>query len=143
MGCLAILARTGYWRPCVPSQDRLWPHFIGNAQRGVLLNLAGLNRNPCNVEPRIFCDLNEVEFRGVALTRDHSKGAPHGSMRCILSRDAQASAGARAIHTDVVPSGTSDHRIEHTSREFFNMRPAIAERLPNRIQITREDATTA
>ena len=108
-----------------------------------MLNLAGLNRNPCNVKPWIFCNLNEVEFRGVALTRDHSKGAPHRSMGCILSRNAQASAGARAIHTDIVPSGMSDHRIEHRRREFFNMRPAIAKRLPKRIQITREDATTA
>ena len=109
----------------------------------MLLNLTGLDRDPCNVKAWIFCDLNEVEFRGVALTHDHPKRSRQRSIRCIVSRDAQASSRARAIHTDIVPSGISNHRIEHGRSEFLNMSPAAAERLPKRIQITRQNATIA
>jgi hypothetical protein len=117
--------------------------LVGNAKRGVLLNLAGLNRDPCDVKTRIFCDLNGVEFRGVALTADLPKRASHSSMGCIVSRYAHSSSGARAMHKDKVPSGTPDHSIEDRRRDLFNMSPTIKKRLAKRIQIIRQDAITA
>ena len=109
----------------------------------MLLNLAGLHPDLCNMKPWIFCNLNGVKFRSVALAGDLPKGASHSSMRCIVSRYAQAPSGAGAMHTDKVPSGMSDHRIKDRRHDLFNMRPTIAERLPKRIQIIRQDATTA
>lgn len=59
---------------------------VGNAKQGVLLNLAGLNRHSCNVKTWIFCDLNGVKFRSVALTADLPKRVPQCSMGCIVLR---------------------------------------------------------
>jgi len=117
--------------------------LVGNAKQGVLLNLAGLNRNFCNVKTWIFCDLNGVKFRSVALTADFPKRAPQRSMGCIVSRYTKASPGAGAMHTDKVPSGMSDHRIEDRCPDLFDMRPTLAERFSERIQTIGEDATTA
>ena len=109
----------------------------------MLLNLAWLHRDPCNVKTWIFCDLNGVEFRCVAFPGDFPKGAYHRSMGCIVSRYAKASPGAGAMYEDKVPSCVPDHRIKDRRRDLFNMRPAFAERPPERIQIIRQDATTA
>lgn len=110
---------------------------VGNAKHGVLLNLAGLNRDSCNLKPRIFFDLKGVKFRGVALTADLPKRASHCSMGCIVSRYAQASSGAGAMHTDIVPSGSPDDSVEDRCRDPFNTRPAISKRLSERIQTIR------
>lgn len=127
----------------LPRWKRLRTLLIGNTKQGVLLNLAGLNRDSRDVKTWIFCDLNGVKLRRVALSADLPKRASHCSMGCIVSRYAQASSGAGAMHTDKVPSGMSDDRIEDRCRDLFNMRPAIAERFSERIQTIGEDATTA
>jgi hypothetical protein len=109
----------------------------------MLLNLAGLHRSPCDVKTRIFCDLNGIEFRSIALPRNFPKGAHHSSMSCIVSCHAKSSSEAGALNTDKVPARMPDHRIKDRRPDLFNMRPVIANRLPKRIQILRQDATSA
>jgi hypothetical protein len=109
----------------------------------MLLNLAGLHRGPCDVKARIFCDPNGIEFGSVALARNFLKGAHHSSMSCIVSRHAKSSSGAGSMNTDKVPPRMPDHRIKDLRLDLSNMRPVIANRLPKRIQILRQDATSA
>ena len=47
------------------------------------------------------------------------------------------------MYTDEVPSGMSDHRIKGRGRDVVNTRPVITDRLPEGIQIIRQDAITA
>lgn len=72
--------------PVLPRWKLPWMLLVGNAKQGVLLNLAGLNRHSCNVKTWIFCDLNGVKFRSVALNADLAKRASHCPMGRIVSR---------------------------------------------------------
>ena len=130
-------------RKDLPRRNRLEMPLVGNAQRSVLLNLPGLHSGPGDVKARIFCGLNVIEFRRVALARNFLKGAHHSSMSCIVSRHAKSSSGAGSMNTDKVPPRMPDHRIKDRRPDLFNMRPVIANRLPKRIQILRQDATSA
>ena len=109
----------------------------------MLLNLPGLQRGPGDVKARIFCDLNGIEFRSIVLPRNYPKGAHHSSMSCIVSCHAKSSSGEGALNTDKVPPRMPDHRIKDRRPYLFNMRPVIAKRRPKRIQILRQDATSA
>src|SRR5580704_13192344 len=86
-------------RKDLPRRNRLEMPLVGNAQRSVWLNLPGLHSGPGDVKARIFCGLNVIEFRRVALARNFIKGAQHSSMSCIVSCHTNRSSRASAINT--------------------------------------------
>ena len=122
--------------------NRLRMPLVGNVQRSVLLDMAGLQCDFCDVEAWILRDLNRIKLGGVESPRDSLQRTRQSSLGRLFRRQPQASSRA-ALHPHKVPARLADHCIENRRRDLFHKRPVVAEVLPERIQTIRKDAPLA
>ena len=60
--------------------------LVRNVQRSVLPDLPGLHYDICNVETCKFRDLNGIEFRGVASSRNRLECTGQRPVNCLFLR---------------------------------------------------------
>src|ERR1035437_4101312 len=65
---------------------RLGMPLVRNVQRSVLPDLPGLHYDICNVETCKFRDLNGIEFRGVASSRNRLECTGQRPVNCLFLR---------------------------------------------------------
>src|SRR6185437_7879936 len=102
-------------------------------QRGVLLNLDGLYRDPCDLKSRVLCDLDRVKLRCVESLRYSFERLGQGSAdgRFLCQAEAQSGAGSPEPHE--MPAGLADHCVKNEGGDLFNNGPIIADGLSARV----------
>jgi hypothetical protein len=87
--------------------------LVGSVPGSVLLDLAQLHSEFCDVEAWKFLDLNGIKLRGVASPLDIPKGTRQSSISGFIPGQSKADLRARALHADKVPARIADHSIEN------------------------------
>lgn len=87
--------------------------LVGNVQRSVLLDMAELQCDFCDVEAWILRDLNRIKLGGVESPRASLQRTRQSSLGHLFRRQPQASSRAGALHPHKVPARLADHRIEN------------------------------
>lgn len=98
-------------------------------QRGVLLNLDGLNCDVRDLKSRILSDLNTIKLRRVEAPRysiERACQSPAG--RCFLCQS-EAQSGTAPLEPHEMPASLSDYCVKYERRDLFNNGPFIADGL--------------
>jgi hypothetical protein len=117
--------------------------FLSSFQRAVFLDAATLHRHVGDVEPRVPCDLNRIQFRSVGLIGERPKCAAQALIDCCILGPSPASPRTASQHPDVVPTCMADHGVKDRLQDPFYMRPVFSKGVPERIQRTRQYAVVA
>lgn len=112
-------------------------------QRGILLNLTGLQCDPCNVEACNLRGLNVYKLSGVETPRDPLQRARQSICSGGFLRMPQASSRAGAVAPGEVPAPLTNHRIEVRRCDLIGKRPVFAAGLPQWIHAIRKDTLVA
>ncbi|MGB6690846.1 MAG: hypothetical protein WBE76_23680 [Terracidiphilus sp.] len=118
-------------------------HLAGNVERSLLLDLARLQCDVCNVETWIFRDLNEFKLRAVESSSDSPKRTRQSSLGRLFLRSPQALSGAGTLYAHEVPARLADHGVENRRKDRLHKRPIVPDSRLQRIQAIRQDAPLA
>jgi hypothetical protein len=117
--------------------------ILRNFQPCELLDLARLHRNAGDVEAQNLFQLNIYQLGSVESPRHSIQGSHKRALGRIFRIEPVAFSAAGPIHPLEVPAHLANHRVENRRGNLFHKSPAIADRLPERIQAIGQDAIAA
>jgi hypothetical protein len=109
----------------------------------MVLNLAGLQSNRCNVEARIFSQLHRLKLGGVESSRDAMERMSQSSISRCFRGSSKSLAGGGAMYPHEMPARLTNHPIESRRCNFFRVRPVIANGFLRQAQLVRQTASFA
>jgi hypothetical protein len=115
----------------------------GNFERSELLDLARLQSDGGEVKARISPGLNGNKLCRVVLPRYAVEGACQRSLSRIGLLYPKALSAKGTKHTEKVPAHAANHRVKNRRRDLRDMRPVFADRIADRIQAIRQNASLA
>ena len=124
-------------------EKRLRRIFVGNVQRGVLLNLSGLHGYIRDVKAGIMLDPKRIKLRRIESSRDSIECTCQGLVNSTLFCRSEASPGTSPLHPNEMPTRTSNHRVESGCFDLFDLSPVLTERHSRRLNALRQYATSA
>jgi hypothetical protein len=117
--------------------------ILCNFQPCELLDLAGLHSDSGYVEAQNFFELNVNQLRGVESSRHSIQCAYQGALGRIFLIEPVTFSAAGPVHPLEVPSLLANHRVENRRGDLFHQGPAVADRLPEGIQVIGQGAIDA
>ena len=130
-------------RSCADSICDVASEVIRAIRQGLFLDLPGLECNGCDVEAKVFRELNRIEFGRVESPSDSLKRTRQRIGCGAVARGAEAPADTGIGNPHEAPSSLADHGVENLRREILNPGPVRANRLLQRIQPVGKDTSLA
>lgn len=115
----------------------------GNLQRSELLDMARLQHDGGDIKARISPGLNGNELSRVVLPGYSFESACQCSLRRIGFLYPKALSAKGTKHTEEVPAHTANHGVKNRRRDLCDKRPVFANRILDRIQTIRQNASLA
>src|SRR6476469_8454453 len=102
-------------------------HFIDQAKRSMLLDLACMKRCSRDVKSRVSPNLDQTKFRGIESPLGLLKGKVYRLAGSRVRGSTHANAGMRGMQTHKVPSRTPNTCIQSGGCHIFDRHPFLTE----------------
>jgi len=124
--CLKPVSRHTRWAMGSPCLRHLSAALAGMIQRSIVLDLAGLQRDRCDVEAEILSHPCSFKFGRVEMPRNSFERMGQSSIGCASRCSSKALPRIRAKHPHKMPASMTDHRIKGRRLDLSNLCPVVA-----------------